>query len=656
MSWPTDQTGSAEFDQTDWLQFEIPGLDDYDFSVFEMPSLPSMEETLPPNLSTEAAAQSSTTKSPQPSSPPQPRRTSVVTVQRRSSSRTNEDVLSVTVEGPTGRKLSWDTNFDEATEAMFNMIPAGQVLSSTQPQVPMPPTHDQDQHSFLQSEQLSLLSNATPTAYPKDQFPAHILPTAQESLVQASQMDPMLSSPPADVPQRAGRVPTSSQSLPRPVQGLAGVADHQTARKHPQPSQQRGIQRDSRGVRPPLPDDIALFAKSQPPDNDGRVPDKRGLKITTVANDYYYSISKLDNLELPTCGKTVSYKGVEFDARLSFTGEQFLEYLHCASQRPNRQPILRIQIQPAQYNHRYIRTGQSFKCRFADCPDKRGTILKGQARVCISEFEDEHGEWLNPFHNAGYVHLFCLEKQINFIELCDDHPGITVVSETRSLSHEPPATTNMRVNNPMALNDVERAVVSEWLAEIGDRWNEFKSVHRDPALRPKFELAQEDTLTYRLTKAHIDNGPLRNVQKKRKLDAGGRVTAHMDEHVGDVGKQVALQKEMRKQPPSKNKSHTSPVAQDTPSPGPVAKRRHVTPAPPQSPQHRAMLGGSGPVDDSFPVPSHRRTSPRRRRVSSTSLVSSPGGVAKRRSSPRRTSSARLEAELEAYLDGLPDEY
>ncbi|KAJ4405561.1 hypothetical protein N0V82_010295 [Gnomoniopsis sp. IMI 355080] len=684
---PTDQTGSAEFDHSEWLQFEVPGLEDYDFSTLEMPSFLSWEP-LPAfqNPSTEAALQSSRTKTPQPSPPPQPRRTSVVTVQRRSSSRTSEDILSVTVEDPTGRKRSWDVNFDKAFETMFNMIPAGQVLDSTQPQVPMPPLTQEQQHSTFQAEQLSSLSDYMPTAYPNHQFIAPNLPTAQESLVPTSQMVPMLSSPPVDVRRRAGRVPASSQHLPRQAKRLAGAADQQAVRKQPRSSQQRGVQRESHGVRPPLPDDIALFVNTHHlPNNDGRVPDRRGLKDTTVANDYYYSISKLDDLELPACGKSVSYNGVEFDSKLSFTSEQFLEYLHCASQRPNCQPILRIQIQPAQYNHRYIRAGQSFKCRFADCPDKRGTILKGQARVCISEFDDEHGDWLNPYHNTGYVHLFCLEKQTNLIELCNDHPEINIVSETRSLAHEPPATTNRRVNNPMALNDVEQAVVSDWLTDIGNRWNQFKFVHRDSALRPKFELAQEDTLTYRLTKAHMDNGPLRNIQKKRKRNAGGRVTAHLDEHVGDVGKQVALQKKMKKQPPPKKKSPSnSPIARGTPPPEPVAKRRRVTPPLPQSPQHQAMLGGD-PVDHSFPdvggLPpfqpptqqqtihvnsedaasianishSNRRSSPRRHRVSPTSLVLSPRGVAKRRPSARRTSSASLEAELEAYLDGLPNE-
>lgn len=677
MSSSTDETVSTEFDHLEWLGFDMPGFEDYDFSSMEMPNLPTLDTlSEAQDVSTQAALSPLNTKPSQPSPSSQSRRASLVTVQRRSSNKPNEDILSVTLEDSTGRKRSWDINFDSAYEALFNRMSPGRVSTPMQPQNP-PPTY-QPRPDMSLAQQLSSLSSHLPVADLKQNVNAHSRPTPPRSLVSTTQVVPMLSSPPTSLSQRAGGVPASSQGLPQPTDRPAPAVSRGYARKRPQPSQQRDIQRKGLGGRLPLPNDIALFVNTHHlPNNDGRVPDKRGNKDTTVANDYYYTISKLDDLELPTCGETVSYNGVEFDASRYFSGEEFLEYLLCASRRPNRQPILRIQIQPAQYNHRYKRAGQSFKCRFTNCPDKRGTILKGQARVCISEFDDEHGDWLNPFHNAGYVHLFCLEQQTNFIELYDDYPGITIVPETRSLVHEPPATTNRRLNNPMILNDVEQAVVSDWLAEIGTQWNEFKSIHRNPALRPKFELAQEDTLTYRLTKAHMDNAPLRNIQKKRKLDAGGRVTAHLDEHVGDVGKQVALQKKMKQQPPPNKKSDIGKNAGAMASPEPAAKRRRVTPPPSESPQHQVMVGGSGelqtqlafsglldggydPVELSLPAteglasfqsvsqqkvssvqsedaahlitisPPRRRSSTRSRRATPHLLELSPRGVSKRR--------------------------
>lgn len=582
MSLPTDQTGSAEFNDFPWLQFEIPGLDEYDFSALAMPSMNSWEEPLPtdgvPSAQTQPAVRSPKPRTPHPCPLSQPpRRASVVTIQRRSSSQSKEASLTVTLEAPNGKKRSWNIKFDSAFQAWFNKSPVGNVWPSMQAPVSViqPPMHAPQPELFLDQQFLSKSSYPFTTDF-NYSVPFNDQSMAQFPSIPSMQPIPKLSQPPVGFGGRAGRVPASRRISPRRA---ASMANQQNSSQRVQAALSRTSQQKNRKRGgPSLPEDLVPFLNPHhTPSNDGRVPDKRGNKDTTMANDFYYSIGKLDDVFLPTCEKTVSYSGVEFHPDLSFTGEEFLEYLQCASQRPHRQPILRIQIQPAQYNHRYMRAGQSFKCRFKDCPDKRGTILKGHARVCISEFDDEHGNWLNPFHNAGYVHLFCLERQTNFIELCDDFPVITVVPETRSLAHEPPATTNMRVNNPMALNDVEQAVVAQWLTEIGLRWNSFKSLYPDQTLRPRFELADEDTLRYRLTKAHMDNRQLRGVQKKRKRDAGERVTAHLNEHVGDVSKQVALQKKMKKQPPppKRKRSNSGDIAQatETASAEPAVKRR-----------------------------------------------------------------------------------
>lgn len=597
MSLPIYQTGSAEFDDFTWLQDEIPGLDDFDFSTLAMPSMTPLEGSLPvdevPSTETRTAVQSPKSSTPQRSQASQPpRRASVVTIQRRSSSQSNETFLTVTLEAPNGKQRSWNVKFDSAFQAWFNKSPVENVWPSMQAPAPMiqPPMYAPQPELFLDQQFLSMSSYPLTTDFDYS-VAVHDQSMAQVPSIPPTQPVPKLSQPPVVFTGRAGRVPASTRISPRRA---TTMANQQNAMQRVQPSLSRNSQQKSHRGGPSLPGDLMPFLNPHhTPSNDGRVPDKRGNKDTTMANDYYYSIGKLDDLCLPTCEKTVPYNGVEFDPNLSFTGEEFLEYLHCASQRPNRQPILRIQIQPAQYNHRYMRAGQSFKCRFRDCPDKRGTILKGQARVCISEFDDEHGNWLNPFHNAGYVHLFCLERQTNFIELCDDFPGITVIPETRSLAHEPPATTNMRVNNPMALNDVEQAVVAEWLMEIGSRWNNFKFLHPDQTLRPKFELADEDTLRYRLTKAHMDNRQLRSMQTKRKRDAGERVTAHLNEHVGDLSKQVALQKKMKKQPPppKKKRSSSGDIAEETEtmSSEPAVEKQRVltTPSPLFSPSFSA---------------------------------------------------------------------
>lgn len=126
----------------------------------------------------------------------------------------------------------------------------------------------------------------------------------------------------------------------------------------------------------------------------------------------------------------------------------------------------------------------------------------------------------------------------------------------------------------MALNDVERTVVAEWFEELSGRWELFQARYPDPVLRPSFDIVQEDSLTYRLTKAHGDNKILQRVQERRKLQAGGKVTAHLDEFVGDLRKQVALHNKMKKQPPK-----TKAVERRVSIVSSASKRRRISPPP-----------------------------------------------------------------------------
>lgn len=469
----------------------------------------------------------------------QSRRTaSPVTPRRRSSSRSNNvSISSMTWGGRNGRKKSCAFPYANTLEPLFLGLSADLQLDQ-QVSVPSQP------HAVAVSS-----------------------PVSQSQVCAVQQKSS----------QAVGYAPPATQNIQNEPEAPLGSAKQRQTPAHLQPPVPN-IQHQGLGGRPPPPPEIEPFLNAHHiPQNHGRVPDKRGLKDTTVANDFYYSISHLPALCLPISKKNVSYSGVEFEHNMKFTTDEFLEYLHCASQRPDhtRRPILRIQIQPAQCNHRYIRGGASFKCRFSDCPDKRGTILKGQARVCINEFNDERGDWLNPFHNTGYVHLYCLERQLNLIELYQS-PDILILAENRKLEHEPPSTTNPRTNNPMALNDVERGVVDEWLREVGHRWQAFQVQHPDLRTRPSFVLEEQDKLFHRLTKAHLQNPATQCIQKKRKIKAAGRATAHLDEFVGDVSKHAALRKRMLAEKRRGCRSNTT-TTRSPASPEPLHKRRRKSP-------------------------------------------------------------------------------
>ncbi|KAI0202899.1 hypothetical protein F4808DRAFT_420193 [Astrocystis sublimbata] len=76
----------------------------------------------------------------------------------------------------------------------------------------------------------------------------------------------------------------------------------------------------------------------------------------------------------------------------------------------------------AMSNSRYPRGGESTKCRFKECAYENHTIAVGDPWIVFDERENMDGEMVDPFHNAGYVHLYCLEKHFDLVSLwqhCD---------------------------------------------------------------------------------------------------------------------------------------------------------------------------------------------------------------------------------------------
>ncbi|KAI0481823.1 hypothetical protein F4859DRAFT_512957 [Xylaria cf. heliscus] len=71
----------------------------------------------------------------------------------------------------------------------------------------------------------------------------------------------------------------------------------------------------------------------------------------------------------------------------------------------------------AMSNVRYPRGGESTKCRFKNCPYRQRTIALGDPWVILDERQNADGEAIDPFHNAGYLHLFCLESNFDIVDL-----------------------------------------------------------------------------------------------------------------------------------------------------------------------------------------------------------------------------------------------
>lgn len=332
-----------------------------------------------------------------------------------------------------------------------------------------------------------------------------------------------------------------SQYLPPPASHLIAARKYSSQlTKRKQDLMMTSSQSSKR--RPAIPESfMAHIDIENPPRRDSEVHDIKGCKDTTLANDYYYRISN----SLPSLkiffdnGTDLTYRGPEFHRDVEFTGDEFMRYLRLSP----RSPVLIIQMQPQKRNHRYIRGGHSFKCRSRSCPDPRKTIWKGHFRVCITEFYDAEGHWVNPFQSAaGYLHLYCLENMLNLGKLMAENQA-SVCPEVRNFKHEP--------SNPMELSKLEQRTFQKWVDEFVPRWTTAREQHTRTQIPQEqwlpCEAVESDRLYHRLTAAHLEKNPgtVKMAQKRRKQAEGKKITAHVDQCLGDVGKHVAVMKRRR---------------------------------------------------------------------------------------------------------------
>ncbi|MCJ1348245.1 hypothetical protein MMC31_006476 [Peltigera leucophlebia] len=93
-------------------------------------------------------------------------------------------------------------------------------------------------------------------------------------------------------------------------------------------------------------------------------------------------------------------------------------------------------------------------CRFQDCEHSNNVIKAGDIRVAFDE-NSKYIPNLDPKHNAGYVHLKCLEKKMSFPQLCID---LDIKPEDRVLPLEPAKKNPMIMRDRRELDHVQRII------------------------------------------------------------------------------------------------------------------------------------------------------------------------------------------------------
>ncbi|KAK3357758.1 hypothetical protein B0T25DRAFT_169144 [Lasiosphaeria hispida] len=229
-----------------------------------------------------------------------------------------------------------------------------------------------------------------------------------------------------------------------------------------------------------------------------------------------------------------------------FDKEELIAFLTGRGRPSPRNMVVWIQNTPAQVNERYQAQTSSSKCRYSGCPVKSGTILKGFYRVAFDEYSEQTTAGIaDPFHNAGYMHLYCLEEIFDL--------GLLLHSSKRLFNFEILPDTrhfHFETRNPMALTrDHQEAleVYNEWKqAQLGRAHEAMDAVfyyNADPRAAG-FEIRRSrnrECLWYKLTENHLmlESKGRHKTREKR----GG---ANIDKHRGDLRRFLSLKAKMKR--------------------------------------------------------------------------------------------------------------
>lgn len=253
----------------------------------------------------------------------------------------------------------------------------------------------------------------------------------------------------------------------------------------------------------------------------------------------------------------------ELEINMTYSTGQIYDFIKNRPSRDGDRLILWIQNPPSQYNHRYPRGTYSSFCRWDKCPVKKHTIFKGQWRVALDEKGDEQGEEYDPFHNAGYLHLYCLETMFDLIQLFLD-PLVDIRADRRRMGKEE--------RNPMLLTRDHaelNGVLEHWKRDQEVKYKaHIASGQDDPR-----ERSGNDFLYRRLTATHLSlSGASRNQIREER---GG---VHLGRYIGDLALYAKLKKEMTVRRIAANRRRSSTVSSVAGRETPLAGFRHQSTA------------------------------------------------------------------------------
>ena len=202
---------------------------------------------------------------------------------------------------------------------------------------------------------------------------------------------------------------------------------------------------------------------------------------------------------------------------------------------------LRVHRTPASSASRFP---NGLTCRMAGCP-MHNTINQGQLLVVLDELSVQHPDH-DPFLNAGYMHLYCLERYCNFPEICS---RLNVSAKGRPCHYEEGRKNKFRLSaeEERVVEDFVEACCANvargsndapWVAQLehcpDDQTNGCP--HYDQPSHP-----YKGTLCHQLivTKLHFGGRGRIHLREAREEKAGYR-GANIIRHLGDLSEEAKL--------------------------------------------------------------------------------------------------------------------
>ncbi|KAL8791819.1 MAG: hypothetical protein Q9195_005555 [Heterodermia aff. obscurata] len=175
-----------------------------------------------------------------------------------------------------------------------------------------------------------------------------------------------------------------------------------------------------------------------------------------------------------------------------------------------------IQRNPADSKNRYGHPCAA-RCRFLDCVAQHRLIGQGQNRICFDELSCR-GENLDPMHNAGYVHLYCLERFMDFPRICST---LQVHVEDRHMPDEQNGNNKMTLSSSKETREASRFIDNCERGLLSRSYPHYQTPNRP----------YEGTLNHRICVKKVAAEPSRI--KKARIERGSRLST-LDHHLGDL--------------------------------------------------------------------------------------------------------------------------